>query len=167
MSFLDDVLREAKSRQRDINRAITDLENEIQDRDEKTARIKEQRELIEELMTARTAPFETAPAPLQSPKYIVGLDLAQGPDKTVVRRILHDDGHSELRKMQNDVLAFIQNDVLAFIQNNLGIPPEKFKVELPQEPHQHDRFGIFKYVNGKMVRVCKCELCKKRGIANG
>jgi hypothetical protein len=160
MSFLDEVLRELKGSRSDIDRAVTDLENEIQDRDEKTARIKEQRELIEELMAARTAPLET---PIESPKYIVGLDLAKGPDKTVVRRILHDNGQAELRRMQNDVLAFIQN--------NLGISPEKFKVELPQEPtpeaQQHDKFGTFKYVNGKMVRICKCELCKKRGIANG
>ncbi len=158
MSFLDEVLRELKGRRRDIDRAVTDLEAEIQDRDEKTARIKEQRELIEELMAARTAPLET---PTESPKYIVGLDLARCADMTVVQ-----NGNEQFFYSTSTD----RNTIYEEFQNWIELQPSPLQERAPEPPpeaRQHDKFGTFKYVNGKMVRVCKCELCKKRGIANG
>lgn len=160
MSFLDEVLRELKSRRRDIDRAVTDLENEIQDRDEKTARIKEQRELIEELMAARTALFETT---TESPKYIVGLDLAKSDDMTVVQNGKDQIFFSTLANPKLVTEAFknwLQTQPVPLQE------PKPVPEQAPEAP-RHDRFGTFKYVNGEMVRICKCELCKKRGIANG
>lgn len=155
MSILDRALRELKDRRRDINKEITGLEAEIQDRDEKTARIKEQRELIEKLMSARTAPIETpTKAPTKSLHYRLGVDMATNPSLTELIDNPYVDRQTDLKKMQ-------------------GVKYELLKRE-PQEPEpqRHDRFGAFKYVKGEMVRdykcnLCKCELCKKRGIANG
>lgn len=160
MSFLDEVLRELKGRRRDIDRAVTDLEAEIQDRDEKTARIKEQRELIEELMAARTAPLET---PAESPKYHIGIDLARHADMTVVQ-----NGNEQFFYSTSTDRNTLYEEFQNWIQlQPAPVPKPERAPEPPPEPHQHDKFGTFKYVNGKIVRVCKCELCKKRGIANG
>lgn len=158
MSFLDEVLRELKGRRRDIDKAVTELEAEIQDRDEKTARIKEHRELIEELMAARTAPLET---PTESPKYHIGLDLAKYVDMAVVQ-----NGNEQIFYSTSTDRNTIYEEFQGWLQTQ-PVPPPAQSLEPPPEARQHDKFGTFKYVNGKMVRVCKCELCKKRGIANG
>jgi len=170
MHYIKMILGELKSHRDSLNRSIDKMQREINEAEENQVRNKELRDLVEELMSARTASF----APEEKPKQ--GVEISTAWD-------LSERYKSQFESMRDNFVEFVETQNIQMPNSQEGgsfvlwdsagqgywpkTEPQPEPEPEPKDPHENDRFGKFKVVDGKMVRVCNCDFCKKRNQRDG